>query len=166
MQANSHENIQQFYNRAQHIVFEYFFLSNQISISVRIYCSLIVLSGSKFVYSCCFTIHDNFVCEFFAHKNSAELCFFFRSPTSSDLCFLWSETYFTVFNVNIYDIILLLYIFHSSTLFPHYLLLFLHHYVHTFLLLISTIKFQDFLFLLSSQYILLPHYLLKQIGHD
>ena len=69
---------------------------------------------------CCSTIHNSFGCQFFDYKNY--VVFFFRYFFFGPFC-------------SSYDRIFLLFVFHSATILHHYLLLFIHHFLHTFLCL-------------------------------
>ena len=125
----------------------------------------------KFLYCFCYTIQDYFDCQCFAYK--AFIGLFFKFNYIVHTCVIYGLKDILLQSLaNVYYLILLLYIFHSTTRYDHYLLLFLHHVLYISLL-ISTIftriileKFRDFLFLFSSHYILLTHYLLKQIFCD
>ena len=125
----------------------------------------------KFLYCFCYTIQDYFACQFFAYKAFIGLLFKFSYIVHT--CVIYGLKDILLQSLaNVYYLILLLYIFHSTTRYDHYLLLFLHHVLYISLL-ISTIftriileKFRDFLFLFSSHYILLTHYLLKKIFCD
>ena len=125
----------------------------------------------KLLYCFCYTIQDYFDCQFFTYK--ASIGFFFKFNYIVHTCVIYGLKDILLQSLaNVYYLILLLYIFHSTTRYHHYLLLFLHHVLYISLL-ISTIftriileKFRDFLFLFSSHYILLTHYLLKQIFCD
>ena len=107
-----------------------------------------------------YTIQNYFGCQFFAYK--ASIGFFLNStiqfiPAVTRKCLLSNP---------------FLYAFHLIRRYHHYLLFFLHHllYISLFESTIFTRfileKFRDFLFLFSSHYILLTHYLLKKICHD
>ena len=83
---------------------------------------------------CCLsTIHNCFDCFFFVNKSSVALF----------LVYLLGQIYvFSDFKdilmqlfTNFYDLILLLYVFHLTTISHHYLILFLHHIFHMFLCL-------------------------------
>ena len=123
------------------------------------------------MYCFCYTIQDYFGCQFFAYKASIGL--FFKFNYKVHTCVIYGLRDILLQSLaNVYYLILLLHIFHSNTRYHHYLLLFLHHFLYISLF-ISTIfariileKFHDFLFLFSSHYILLTHYLLKKICHD
>ena len=60
------------------------------------------------------------------------LTYFIGFSTSSYLSFLWPEWYFIVISCKFYDLILLFCVFHLTTIFHHYLLLFLNHFLHPF----------------------------------